>query len=330
MKKLFTNIILVSSFLLVSCSTNISFVAGSNSESWERIESIVDGEINDATFSGISDICVDDEANIYVIDNVKDIFVPISNNKSLIRKISNNTVTTLLTTDTVSDLRIINKELYFVKSNTIYKIKLNGKSLPELIVGSNTKNTPKDGDFTEAIFSNPKLIDFDTEGNLYILDHRNEGSNNIRKIDFKNKSVSTLNMNFIIDPLNSLMFNRNIFSGLIDKNNNKIYLFYDAGPAGSETNSGIWEVDLSKSIIENYSLTVSGDLSGKLYYFIFDKYGNKYLLLNNKNDIYKITRNNTLTKIGYINSDQVLYRIAVSDKFLYLSTQTKIYKVSIQ
>lgn len=322
MKRVIIKCITLLSIVLSSC-TKLDFVAG-NPEQLLAYK-ILDGNLNTARFSDIQEITVDDQGNLYILD--------VSGDNRSIRKIAQSNVTTIFTTTGIQSLKCLDGYFYFIKGYGIYKLNKDGKGQPELVTGSIDENLSKDGNLTEARLGNPIFMNFDNDKNLFVFE--SDKFYEIRKVDLKNNIVSTFGLKKIL----SNYFSNNLFSGdtrnlIIDKISNSFYFNILKG-GYLEAPNNIVKLELNTNILSQYSMDIGDfrdkEISGIINNFIFDDEGSIYITTRLQNhNLYKITKNNQITKLSSLN--QASYNLAIDNKnkILYLSSGKQIYKISTQ
>lgn len=328
-KNIITSFIITSLILCSSCN-RLEFVTGSNNIS--RIESVTDGNTNIASFSQIGGLTIDEENNsIYILDVLKKDDL---NNKYIIRKLQNNAVSTIYQSEiTINTIKFNDGYLYISDEKGISK--LNNNNISELIIAVDKEKTTKDGKLSESSLSSAvSRMDFDKEGNLYIIDslipdiNKLRHSTLLRKINLKEGNIQSYDNELFYSPLlDKNLDYLNMGSLKIDKSTNRIYFYNLIGNIPSK----ITEIDLEKGIVD-YSVNTL--LKVYIGNFIFDNMGNFYIITykENKSYIYRIVKN-TNKKDLLVETDSSLNSLLVDNKnnLIYVvASNNKIYKVKIQ
>lgn len=334
--KLFTSLILLLS--VFSCS-KFELLAGSEKEGF------INGTVIEAKFDNPTSMAVDDNSNLYVVDQ----------NNKVIRKITpEGKVSTFLDYTNeeyeLASVTIKDNFLYFIYGYSIRRINLNSPEIEvENIVGSSEieigVNNSQDiiGDFDIARFERIDAISFDNNNNLFILDNSkikkaSLDTRQVEKLKFRKDGSTTYfgGESLINRDDTSIIGRGNTEMMLVNPQNNQIYLKI------SETFSQrICRINENKQIV---LYEISPMVTGS---FIFDQSGNMYVVSIEQEKLLKITPDNNIEEITHLGGilnikktddfpefgiwDKTHLAIDNKNQILYMSTfSNKIFKLNLK
>jgi sugar lactone lactonase YvrE len=191
-KIIFVFFFLVYGFWGSAKAVYLKTISGNNSSGYQ------DGLQAISKYNSPLSIIEDSKGNLFVVDS----------GSKLIRKISlTGEVSTFA--GSFSQLKAITRDsednLFVLDSHCVKKITIDG--LISTIAGDCSSSGYQDGNFLEAKFNSPSDLLFESNGDLLIIDSKN---NKIRKLDFSNMIVSTFAGNgsgYLDGPINQALFN---------------------------------------------------------------------------------------------------------------------------